>query len=453
MRRIWTAWRLWAAVSLIAAISACVILQTVQREWHDREAERASLYWNGYAGLYVRSHGGWAGLQAELDQSGYTYAGDAAFAFRAYAADADRLQPSAAVAAIGKAGPGGHRLPVLLDGEIVGWTETALPSSGRWSVYSYTIAAALGLLIFGIGVWFRRRLETADKAAEERKAASLAAYMREVETRLAAAGEDGVPVPAEAAGSTEKESAAWKERKDEIASLMRRNHRLETIRRTMVADIAHELRTPLAVMRASLENALQSGDPLAPQKAARLYDETLRLTRLVRELQQLSQAESGHLPLSKTWFPLRELAEEVLETMAAESGERGVTTTVTGFGEATVYADRGRVRQIIINLLGNAFRHARSQVNVNISLEESVIALTVSDDGNGIEEEELERVFDRFYRGPESQRTEGRERGTGLGLGLAIVRGFARAHGGEARAYSQFGKGVSFKVTLPVMKD
>lgn len=126
--------------------------------------------------------------------------------------------------------------------------------------------------------------------------------------------------------------------------------------------------------------------------------------------------------------------------------------TLTGLPDVTMYGDRGRIKQLFINLVGNAFRHARSQVTVDVTLAGSVIEVTVNDDGLGIEEEELDHVFDRFYRGAATAK-EGRERGTGLGLGLAIVREFARAHGGEATVRSRYGEGACFLVTLPVMKE
>jgi signal transduction histidine kinase len=237
---------------------------------------------------------------------------------------------------------------------------------------------------------------------------------------------------------------------DRIDELARRVERLETVRRTMVADIAHELRTPIAVMRTQLENAIQESLPLPLERTVSLHDETLRLTKLVRDLQELSLAESGHLPLSKSWFSLTELAAAVAETLVIGTEDRVIQTSIDMDLDIRIYADEIRIRQIIINLIGNALQHARRELRMEIRLREGQAELMIADDGWGIEEEELSFVFDRFYRG--KAHTTASKRGSGLGLGLAIAKQFALAHGGTLSVTSHYGQGAVFTLCLPIIE-
>ncbi|QNK56691.1 cell wall metabolism sensor histidine kinase WalK [Paenibacillus sp. PAMC21692] len=422
------------AISIATALLTGWIVQIVLLGMESRERERAELYWNGYAVMYVELNGGFDGLQERLVRDGYVYGADSDFAVRIYAGDDDHYEKVAEVSRGGK-WSGGRKLPVMTGGRIVGYTETSITSFGHSWFIRFVVPCMTGLFVLTCGLILQHKLNRTEDQADRRLAEELKTYM---------AQHRHLPV--------DTEERDWTSLKGEIGDLMRRNQQLETVRTTMVADIAHELRTPIAIMRATLDHALQSGAPLAPDKLAVLHDETLRLSRLVRDLKELALAESGHLPLFKSWFSMTELAEEVLETLSAAGEERGIRHVITGLHDATMYGDRGRIKQLLINLVGNAFRHARSLVTVDLALAGGMIQLTVSDDGPGIEEEELERVFDRFYRGTETAKA-GRGRGTGLGLGLAIVREFARAHGGETAVRSRYGEGASFVVTLPVMKE
>nr|WP_255654576.1 HAMP domain-containing sensor histidine kinase [Cohnella sp. REN36] len=220
----------------------------------------------------------------------------------------------------------------------------------------------------------------------------------------------------------------------------------------MVADIAHELRTPIAIMRTQLDHALQGEASLPVEKMVGLHDETLRLSKLVHDLQDLSLAESGNLPLHKAWIAYSKLIEEVLEFLSVEGEGRAIAVSFSKaqeVQEVRIFADEERVRSILLNLLGNAFRHARSRVRVELSLKDSETAITVHDDGWGIEQEELPYVFDRFYRGRKGMNRQG----TGLGLGLAIAREYAQVHGGSVGVSSTFGIGTTFTLCLPVMYE
>lgn len=423
-----------AAISIAAALLVGWILQVILQGVESREQERAELYWNGYVGMFAELNGGFGGLQERLERDGYVYAGDSDFALRVYAGEGDDHAIAAEISR-GDDVSMGRRLPVMAGGQIIGYTETGITASNHTWITTWLLPCILVVLVWTCGLIFYQQLGRAEREAGRRLADQLRTYMAQLRQSPDDLG-----------------MRDWPELKEEIGGLIRRNHQLETVRTRMVADIAHELRTPIAIMRATLDQALHSGAPLKMDKLAVLHDETLRLSRLVRDLQELALAESGHLPLLKSWFSLTELAGEVLETLSADGEEHGMRHTLTGLPDVTMYGDRGRIKQLFINLVGNAFRHARSQVTVDVTLAGSVIEVTVNDDGLGIEEEELDHVFDRFYRGAATAK-EGRERGTGLGLGLAIVREFARAHGGEATVRSRYGEGACFLVTLPVMKE
>lgn len=234
----------------------------------------------------------------------------------------------------------------------------------------------------------------------------------------------------------------------ELEALRAKASRLERVRSTMIADVAHELRNPLATLRTAAENALASGRPLPPERIAVLHDEIYRMSKLVGDLNQLALAESGHLRLEKSWFSLSELLLNALEAMRPEAEERGIGLEWSGADASPLlFADRVRLQQVFVNLLSNALRHARRRVSVRLTNAEggAALAVSVEDDGDGIDEDDLPHIFDRFYRS--------REKTGGSGLGLALVREFVRLHGGRVEVRSRWGEGAAFTVTLPVFRE
>ncbi|GBF07363.1 sensor signal transduction histidine kinase [Deinococcus aerius] len=219
---------------------------------------------------------------------------------------------------------------------------------------------------------------------------------------------------------------------------------LERERQQAVADIAHELRTPIAIMQARLD-ALEDGVyPLDREQIGLLSAQTQLLTRLVGDLRTLTLADAGRLGLHLEELDLAEVAGQVVRDLGDRAGERGVTLTAAAH-PAAVVADPDRVRQVTANLVENALRHARSQVTVRVETAPDGVRLHVDDDGPGIPEDLRETVFTRFTRLDES-----RTRDTGgSGLGLAIVRALAGAHGGHACADASPLGGARFTVTLP----
>jgi signal transduction histidine kinase len=224
----------------------------------------------------------------------------------------------------------------------------------------------------------------------------------------------------------------------------------ETLRRNLVADVAHELRTPLSVLQGNLRAILDDVYPLEKNEIARLYTQTRLLSRLVNDLHELAQAEAGQLSLNRLPTDLVQLVRETVEVYESIAEDVGVTLTVA-IDEPlpTVLADAARLTQVLHNLLANALRHtpAGGTVTVALTHSDNLVRLAVEDSGDGISAAHLPYVFDRFYR---TDRARTRDTG-GVGLGLAIVRAIAVAHGGQASAASLgSGQGSSFIVVLPV---
>ncbi|QIN81012.1 HAMP domain-containing protein (plasmid) [Rubrobacter marinus] len=226
--------------------------------------------------------------------------------------------------------------------------------------------------------------------------------------------------------------------------------RQETLRRRMAADIAHELRTPLAVIQANLEAMLDGVRPLSVEEVADVHRETRLLSRLITDLRDLSLAETGQLPLRKGATNLAALARTSVARFASRAKERGVRLAVEIAEDLPrAEVDPHRIDQVLGNLLDNALRHAPPGGEVAVSLkpvaQHDGVSVTVRDTGRGIPEEHLPNVFERFYRADPARSREG----GGSGIGLAVVKQLIEAHGGRVWAESIPGKGATFGFSLP----
>jgi signal transduction histidine kinase len=232
----------------------------------------------------------------------------------------------------------------------------------------------------------------------------------------------------------------------------------ETERRRIVADITHELRTPLTVIEGTVDGIEDGVFQADKEHLDVIKEQTALLTRLTADLRELSLAESGQLKLQLAATDLAELVRRKLVTFAAPAREKGLelaSDLAADLPPAEV--DPARIEQVLGNLLTNAIRHTPAGGRITVSarsiesdaahgIDASSVLVSVADTGEGISPEHLPHVFDRFYRVEESRsRGEG-----GAGLGLAIVRQMAEAHGGKVWAESQPGKGSTFQVALPV---
>ena len=226
----------------------------------------------------------------------------------------------------------------------------------------------------------------------------------------------------------------------------------EESRRAMTADIAHELRNPLAVQRANLE-ALQDGIyPLTAENLGPVIEQNLLLNRLVDDLRTLAMADAGQLGLDLTQVDLLALTNRIVERYQPGALEQGVILTLdSGTTDSEnryeIVADAMRVEQILGNLISNALRYSPEGGKIRIRLAETPesVRVTIHDGGPGIPEESLPYIFDRFYRADRSRsRTDG-----GSGLGLAIARKLAEAHGGTLTAANHPEGGAVFTLSLP----
>jgi len=223
----------------------------------------------------------------------------------------------------------------------------------------------------------------------------------------------------------------------------------ETLRRNLLADVAHELRTPLSVLQGNLRAILDEIYPLEQDEIARLYEQTRFLSRLVTDLHELAQAEARKLPLSLQDTDLTGLIESTVETFRPGAEGKGVNLTTTlPDSLPLVQVDPSRWRQVLQNLLANALRHTPSGGTITVFATSTLehVNMTISDTGEGMTSEQLSHIFDRFYR---SDPARARDKG-GAGLGLAIVRAIVESHGGSIEVHSSgVGQGSTFEIMLP----
>jgi signal transduction histidine kinase len=235
-----------------------------------------------------------------------------------------------------------------------------------------------------------------------------------------------------------------------LASSRARERALEQSRRQLVAWVSHDLRTPLAGLRAMAE-ALEDGlaaDP--PRYHKQMRAEAERLATMVDDLFELSRIHSGSLQLCHDEIALDDLVSDVLASTEALSRERGVRLAGRAAGQLTVRADPRELSRALTNLLANAIRHTPpgGSVYVEARPEQAGVLLTVADGCGGIPEQDLPHVFELAWRGTDARSPEP---GSGAGLGLAIVRGVAEAHHGSVRVVNT-ADGCRFELRLPACR-
>jgi signal transduction histidine kinase len=223
--------------------------------------------------------------------------------------------------------------------------------------------------------------------------------------------------------------------------------RMDASRRQLVAWVSHDLRTPLAGLRAMAE-ALQDGIATDTRRYHRqIFSEVTRLSTMVDDLFELSRIESGTLSLSPDWIDVSDLVSDTIASMEPVAGARGVRLTGAADGPVPVYADPRELSRALSNLVTNAIRHTPEggRVRVAATAETDGVLITVADGCGGIPEADLARVFDLAWRATAARTPDA---DGGAGLGLTIVRGIVEAHSGEVRVVNA-GEGCSFEVRLP----
>lgn len=229
----------------------------------------------------------------------------------------------------------------------------------------------------------------------------------------------------------------------EMAAALRKQ---ETLRKQLTADVAHELRTPLATLQSHLEAMLDGIWDPDHLRLKTCHDEVKRISRMVKDLERLSKFESGRLILETTEFDLKELIDHLLLNYQPEADQKGIE--VVSKGERTlIRADRDKMSQLLINLLANSLKYTPSGGIIEVNCQESVleVIVTVRDSGCGIPAEDLPFIFERFYRADKS-----RNRLTGgSGIGLTIVKSIVEAHGGVITVKSELDTGTEFTIVFP----
>ena len=221
----------------------------------------------------------------------------------------------------------------------------------------------------------------------------------------------------------------------------------EQKRARLLSDVTHEMRTPLASIDGFVEGAID-GVFSTEEMYEAVTDETARMVRLVEDLSVLSKTSEGALTLERTPVRLVDLARSTVARLRPRFTDRDATLTEVIEADPVVLGDEGRLDQVLTNLLTNALGHIDDGGSVTVIVDQDAdfATVTVTDDGSGIAPDDIDHVFDRFFRGADSQRR------SGTGLGLSVARGIARVHSGSLMATSPGpGQGAVFVLTVPMM--
>lgn len=328
-----------------------------------------------------------------------------------------------------------RRIDVDVEGATVGTAELRYLSSGLDAsqqqvrdalARSVVVGAGIAVLIaLGVGVLVSRRV-TRPIVALTSAARRLESGDRNARSRLH-----------DAPGEIGQLSGAF----DQMADAL---HREDELRRTLVADVAHEMRTPATILLASLEELVDGLAEPTPERLGSLHEEVLRLRRVIEDLEALASAQAAGLHLVKAPVDLAAVALDAVDALRSSFDDAGLTLS-TSMVPVVVDGDADRLRQIVVNLLTNALKYTPRGGNVAVSVtpHDEVARLTVTDDGPGISPDDAPLVFERFWRGDNARHV------TGSGIGLTIVNELAKAHGGNASLDSVPGSGAAFIVSLP----
>jgi two-component system sensor histidine kinase BaeS len=416
-----------AVLTLAALVATNQGLDSAQRSERQQAADRTAV---AAATAYTQA-GGWA--KADLSEA--SAIADAAGA-RLVVENASSMMVSPGRGM----GPGAGGMqaaaavvesPVTAAGERVGTVRlgfSTATSSGRTVAWSWVIGAAAVALAAAVLVsgYVVRRL-TRPLVAMTGAAHRFAAGDRTARAALTATGELG-----EMAGAFDRMA-------DEVV-------RTEGVRRQLAADVAHEIRTPLAALQAGLEELRDGLRAADSERLGALHDQTLRLGRIVQDLADLSAAESAALSLHPTDTDLAAIAGAALSAQQAQIDAAGLRVRADLTTSTPVHADADRLHQAVANLLSNAVRYCRpgDQVSLSSSIDGPTAVLDIADTGPGIPADELPHIFDRLWRGQHTRAV------SGSGIGLAVVRELITAHGGTVTAGSPAGRGTTITIRLPL---
>jgi two-component system sensor histidine kinase BaeS len=243
--------------------------------------------------------------------------------------------------------------------------------------------------------------------------------------------------------SNTKETAQLTETINNLAETLEKQ---EALRKQLTADMAHELRTPLATLQSHMEAMIDGIWEPDAERLKSCHEEIVRISKMVGGLEKLARYESENLILVKTSFDIAELIRHIIKNFESEFLNKGIDIEFSG-EEEMVKADKDKISQVVINLLSNAIKYTPQGGTVTVSAKGSydAVQITVKDTGTGIPMEDLPHIFERFYRADKS-----RNRLTGgAGIGLTITKAIVEAHKGMIQVKSEAGAGTEFIITLP----
>lgn len=322
-----------------------------------------------------------------------------------------------------------HTYPLFMAGEEIGHLEVRLPSPPREQIFisasnkflTYSVAG-LGIVALTLSIFTARRLA---RPLRELTLASEALATGDAAPRVQVGGKDEIG----------RLAAAFNRMADSL-------EQQERLRRKMLSNAAHELRTPLMVIRGELEGMMDGILPTTGEALQSLHDETTRLTGIMDGMDDLTKAQAASLTLQRREIILVPFLKELLSRFARQAEASGIKLDVAGDERLTAWIDPDLFTRIIVNLFSNATRAMPSGGQFDLLVtrqDDSTTLVEIMDTGCGIAPEQLPHIFERFYKG---------ENG-GLGLGLAIVKELVEAQNGTINVNSEPGKGTCFLITLP----
>lgn len=261
-------------------------------------------------------------------------------------------------------------------------------------------------------------------------------------------------LPQKSIDDVRKDVEDWANRNEEELELLRSN---ELFRKEFLQNLSHEFKTPVFAIQGYVDTLL-SGAMNNPEVNQRFLEKTAknvdRLTHLLTDLDQISKLERGELVLYKQNFVIQELVKEVYDSVAVKAEKQQISCSIKKGCESplTVFADKEKIRQVLINLVENSIKYGKRNGSISASMyktDDKHILIEIGDDGIGISEKNLARVFERFYRTEEGRSIDV----TGSGLGLAICKHIIEAHGQTIHVRSTEGVGTSIGFTLERRKD
>lgn len=233
---------------------------------------------------------------------------------------------------------------------------------------------------------------------------------------------------------------------DSVNNLALTLDKQEQLRKDLTSDIAHELRTPITTLQGHLEAIKDGVWELTQDRIDSLYEEIIRISKIVNDLDKLNGYDNNDSVLIKTEFSIKKELSKIINNFDTEAKAKNIVIKIEG-KDQNITADKDKITQVFINLISNSLKYTNKDGNINIIIESTnkKIKVMVKDNGIGISESDLPYIFERFYRADKS-----RTRATGgSGIGLSIVKNIVDAHNGSVKAESVFNKGTSITITLP----